>query len=357
MTTTVSPTTQPFGSPVKRLEDPKLLTGASRYTSDFNLPGTVHLAVVRSPLAHARILGIDATATEEMPGVLGVFTGQDMADAGFQAIPCAWIVPESGCIAPAHPPIALGKVRYVGDAVAVVIAEDPYQARDGALAVQVDYEELPAVVDSKAAMEGGAPLVHDDVPNNRVFHWTVSGGDIDQAFADADVVVSDVIRNQRLVPNAMEPRAALADWSAASQEVTLWVTSQNPHVHRLLMCAFVLGIPEHKVRVIAPDVGGGFGVKTGPYREEVLLAWLAMRLRRAVRWAGTRREDFETTNQARGSVCDAELALDGDGRLLGLRAHIVSPLGASLMFALCLYGHTQRRIDDLRERYLDETSN
>src|SRR5262245_6867872 len=204
-----------FGSGIKRREDPRLITGEAKYTDDFSLPGMLHLAVARSPYAHARIKKIDTSPAQSMPGVVAVFTGQQMKDAGFGAIPCAWVVPNSETKTPPYLPIAIDTVRYVGNAVAIVAAEDRYLARDAADAIRVDYEPLPVVVDPKKATEKGAPQLHADVPGNVSFHWKVSGGDVDGAFKAAEVVVRDTILQQRLIPNAMEPRAALAQWNSA----------------------------------------------------------------------------------------------------------------------------------------------
>ena len=253
-----------FGASVQRLEDPRFITGQGRYTDNLTQPGMAHMVVVRSPFAHANIDGIDAGDALKMPGVVGVFTGQEMADAGFAAMPCAWVVPDSDTKTPAYPPVAIDQVRFVGDAVAIVLAETEAQARDASYAVDVTYDTLGVVVNAREAIEDGAPLVHDDVPNNLCFHWTVAGGDVDAAFEQADVVVGETIINQRLIPNAMEPRAVLARWESAMGEVTLWTTSQIPHITRFLL-SLTTPVPEHKIRVIAPDVGGGFGSKLANY--------------------------------------------------------------------------------------------
>src|SRR5574341_139854 len=299
--------TRIFGSGIKRREDPRLITGQAKYTDDLTLPGMVHLAVVRSPYAHARIKKIDAAKAKAMKGVLGVFTGQDMKDAGFGPIPCAWVVPNSGTMTPAYPPIAIDRVRYVGNAVAIVVAEERYLARDAADAVAVDYEPLKVVVDAWKAAQAGAPLVHDDVPGNLCFHWKVSGGDVEAAFQSADVVVKEKIRNQRLIPNAMEPRAALAQYVSATGEVTLWATTQNPHIVRFLL-SLDTGIPEHKIRVIAPEVGGGFGSKIPVYPEDALIPHLARVLGRPVKWAEDRRENYVATIHGRDHISDLEVA-------------------------------------------------
>ncbi len=325
-------TQRAFGSSILRQEDPRLITGKGRFTDNLSRPGLTHMVVLRSPYAHARIKGIDASAAAAMPGVLGVYTGSDMADAGFGGIPCAWVVPDSDTKTPEHPPLAIDTVRYVGDGVAIVLAETEAQARDAAYAVDVDYETLDVVVNAKTATEDGAVLVHDDVPGNQCFHWTVSGGDVDAAFAEADVVVGETIVNQRLIPNAMEPRAALAEWDAAMGEVTLWVTSQNPHIARFLL-SLDTGIPEHKIRVVAPDVGGGFGSKIPHYPEDSMVIFASQKLGRPVKWTETRSENYLATIHGRDHVEEVEMAAKSDGTILGLRAQTWANLGAYLSTA------------------------
>ncbi len=325
-------TTRVFGSAVRRLEDPRLITGEAKYTDDMVLPGMAHLAVVRSPHAHARIRGIDTSAARAVPGVVAVFTGPEMRDAGFGGIPCAWVVPGADTKTPAYPPIAIDTVRYAGNAVAIVVAEDRYAARDGADAVVVDYEPLPAVADGWRGAQPGAPLVHDDVAGNQCFHWKVAGGDVAAAFAAADVVVGERIVNQRLIPNAMEPRAALAQYNPAMNEVTLWVTSQNPHIARFLL-SLDTGIPEHKIRVIAPEVGGGFGSKIPHYPEDAMVIFASRMTGRPVKWTETRSENYLATIHGRDHVQDVELAATGDGTILGLRATVWANLGAYLSTA------------------------
>jgi carbon-monoxide dehydrogenase large subunit len=321
-----------MGSRIKRREDPRLITGQAKYTDDFVLPGTVHMVVVRSPYAHARIKRVDPSAAKKMPGVLGVFTGKQMADAGFGSIPCAWVVPDANTKTPPHPPVAIDTVRYVGDAVAIVVATDRYRARDAADAVAVDYDRLPAVVDSVKATQPGAPQLHPDVPNNLCFHWKVSGGDVEAAFKGADVVVRDRILNQRLVPNAMEPRAVLARYDAATAEVTLWLASQNPHIIRFLL-GLTAGIPEQKARVIAPEVGGGFGSKIPHYPEDTMAIFASKMLNRPVKWTETRSENFTATIHGRDHVQEVELAARKDGTILALRAKTWANLGAYLSTA------------------------
>jgi carbon-monoxide dehydrogenase large subunit len=321
-----------FGTSIKRREDPRLITGTATYTDDLTLPGMAYAAIVRSPHAHARVKGIDASATRSMPGVLGVFTGEDMKAAGFGGIPCAWVVPGSNTKTPPHPAMATETVRYVGDAVAVVVAEDRYLARDAADAVQVDYEPWPAVVDAYQATQPGAPQLHADVPNNVDFHWTVQGGDVETAFRDAAVVVRDRIVNRRLIPNAMEPRSALAQWNAAMGEITLWSTTQNPHIARFLLSG-VSGVGEHKIRVIAPEVGGGFGSKIPFYPDEAIAVFCARALKRPVKWTETRSESYRVTIHGRDHLQQVEMAATRDGVITGLRATVWANLGAYLSTA------------------------
>ncbi|HYB54126.1 MAG TPA: molybdopterin cofactor-binding domain-containing protein, partial [Thermoanaerobaculia bacterium] len=324
--------TRIFGSGIKRREDPRLLTGQAKYTDDFALPNMAHLSVVRSPYAHARIKKIDARKARQMPGVIGVFTGSDMKDAGFGPIPCAWVVPGSNTKTPPYPPIAIDTVRYAGNAVAIVVAQDRYAARDAAEAVVVDYEPLPTVTDPKRASEKGAPRLHADVEDNVCFHWNVNGGDVEAAFRSAEVVVKDRIRNQRLIPNAMEPRAALAQYNSGSGEVTLWVTSQNPHIVRFLL-SLDTGIPEHKVHVIAPEVGGGFGSKIPHYPEDTMVIFASKATGRPVKWTETRSENYRATIHGRDHVQEVELAARRDGTILGLRATVWANLGGYLSTA------------------------
>ena len=321
-----------LGSAIKRREDPRLITGQARYTDDFVLPGMVFMAVVRSPYAHARIKRIDTKKAASMPGVLGVFTGQQMKDAGFGSIPCAWVVPGSDTKTPPYPPIAIDTVRYAGNAVAIVVAADRYQARDAVDVVEVEYEPLPVVVDAFRATQPGAPQLHADVPNNICFHWKVSGGDTEAAFRSAEVVVKDHIINQRLIPNAMEPRAALAQYSSAMGEITLWSTTQNPHIVRFLL-SLDTGTPEHKIRVIAPEVGGGFGSKIPHYPEDSMAVFAAKTLNRPVKWTESRSENYRSTIHGRDHIQDVEIAAKKDGTIVGLRAKVWANLGAYLSTA------------------------
>jgi carbon-monoxide dehydrogenase large subunit len=318
-----------FGASIKRREDPRLITGKGNFVDDVKLPNATYAAFVRSPHAHARIKGIDASTARAMKGVVAVYTGKDLVESGVKPIPVGWLLPEIKV--PAHHPLAVDKARYMGDAVAVVIAESPYLAKDAAETVEVDYQVLPAVVAGPDALKKGAPAVHDEIPDNTSFRWSL--GDkaaTDAAFASAAKVVKQSFVNHRLIPNAVEPRAALGSCNPGTGEVTLWLTTQNPHVHRLLMAAFVLGMPEHKLRVISPDVGGGFGSKIFIYPEECVVVWATRKLLRPVKWTSERREAFMTDAHGRDHFSEAEAALDASGRVTALRVSTVANLGAYL---------------------------
>jgi aerobic carbon-monoxide dehydrogenase large subunit len=318
-----------FGARMRRKEDPRFLTGRGMYTDDVQIAGTLHAAFVRSPHAHARIRGIDLDAARSHPGVVAVYTGKDLADGGVNGIPVGWLLP--GLKPSNHHAIAAEKVHYTGEPVAVIVAESAFAARDAAELVAVDYDPLPAVADAEQALADGAPVVRNDASDNVCFRWQI--GDAAAAGAAMDqaaTVVRQRLINQRLIPVAMEPRASLATYMRATDELTLWVTSQAPHVHRLIMGAFVLGLPEHRFRVIAPDVGGGFGSKVFVYPEEVAVAWLARTLERPVKWTAERRESFMTDSHGRDHITDAEMAFDADGRIVGLRVRTVANLGAHL---------------------------
>jgi carbon-monoxide dehydrogenase large subunit len=315
-----------FGKAIKRREDPRFITGRGQYVDDVKLPGTLCAAFVRSPHAHARIRSINAAKARSEPGFVAVYTGQDVQVGN---LPCGWMLP--AIKVPARPVLAQGKVRYVGEPVAIVIADSAYAAKDAADAVQVDYEPLAGVANPKKAHERGAPQLFDDVAQNQSFYWTI--GDpaaTEAAMKAAAKVVGLSLVNQRLIPNAIEPRACLASYSPAMGDLTLWVTSQNPHVHRLLMAAFILGIPETKLRVIAPDVGGGFGSKIFVYNEEVAVSWASRALGRPVKWTAERRESFMNDAHGRDHVTEAEMAFDRDNRIIGLRVKTHANLGAYL---------------------------
>jgi len=318
-----------FGARVRRKEDPRFLTGRGQYTDDVRVTGTLHAAFVRSPHPHARIRNIDLTAAGAHPGVVAVYVGKDLADAGVNGIPVGWLLP--GLKPSNHHAIAVDEVRYVGEAVAVIIADSAYAARDAAELAVVDYDPLPAVADAEQALAQGAPVVRDSAADNVSFRWEIGDSAATAAaFANATTVVRQRLVNQRLIPVAIEPRACLATYVRATDELTLWVTSQSPHVHRLIMGAFVLGVPEHKFRVISPDVGGGFGSKVFIYTEEVAVAWIARTLERPVRWTAERRESFMTDSHGRDHITDAEMAFDASGRIVGLRVKTLANLGAHL---------------------------
>jgi carbon-monoxide dehydrogenase large subunit len=326
-----------FGKSIKRREDPRFITGRGQYVDDLKLTGMTYAAFVRSPHAHARIKSIDVGPAKAHPGVIAVFTGKDMT--GVNSLPCGWDlrkaknvpgVVQDLALVP-HMPLTSDVARHVGDPVAVVIADTQAAAVDAAEKVNVAWEPLPSVTATDMATASGAAQVHGDAPGNVAFKWALGdGAATDAAFKSAAVTVKKRIVNQRLVANAMEPRACVARFDDATGDLTLWVTSQNPHVHRLLMCAFVLGIPEHKVRVISPDVGGGFGSKIFLYNEEVVCSWASRLIKRPIRWTSTRREAYMTDAQGRDHVTDAEMALSRDGKILGLRVKTTANLGAYL---------------------------
>ena len=329
-----------IGARVARKEDYRFLTGAGQYTDDVSLPNQAYAAFVRSPHAHARIKGIRLDKAKKAPGVLGIFTGQDLANAKVGGLPCGWLITDVNgqpMKEPPHPCLAQGKARHVGDQVAVVVAETLAQAKDAAELVDVDYEVLPAVADAASATKSKVQL-HEGVPNNTCYVWALGDkGACDAAFAKAAHVTKLEFINNRLVPNAIEPRAAIGGYSRAEDSYTLYVASQNPHVERLLMTAFVLGLPEHKVRVIAPDVGGGFGSKIYLYAEDVVVTWAAKQLNRPVKWTAERSESFVSDAHGRDHVTVAELAMDKDGKFLGMRVKTTANMGAYLStFASCI---------------------
>ena len=321
-----------FGSGIRRREDPRLITGSATYTDDIVLPGTLHAAMLRSPYAHARINSIDTSAASAAAGVVAVYTHED-TDGEIAPAPCAWLLPNSGLTIAEYHCIAKDTVRYVGDIVAVVVAETQSQAHDALDLVDVDYDPLEAVVAPKAASADGVPQLHAEIAGNQAFHWTVTGGgDIDEAFAAADVVVRETIVQQRLIPNAMEPRAALARYVQATGELTLWNTTQNPHIVRFL-CSLVNGVPEDRLRVIAPEVGGGFGSKIAVYPADFITVFCSKKLGVPVKWVETRSENYQATTHGRDHVQDIELAATSDGKIIGLRATVHAGMGAYLSTA------------------------
>ncbi len=320
-----------IGTSVRRKEDRRFLTGRGTYTDDINRPRQLHAYLLRSPHAHAEIAGIDTANAAAAAGVAAIFTGADLQVGG---LPCGWMVTSKDGSPMAEPPrplLAQGKVRHVGDPVAVVVAETRHQAEAAAELIDVSYKELPAVVASDKAIEPGAPQLFEGAPGNLCFDWHLGDATaVAAAFSRASHVTRLELVNNRLVSNPMEPRAAIGELDLATGDYTLYTTSQAPHVHRLLIAAFVLQLPEHKLRVVAPDVGGGFGTKGSIYNEQALVLWLAAKLGRPVKWTADRSEIFLTDNQARDHLTKAELALDKDGKFLAMRVATLANLGGYL---------------------------
>ncbi len=323
-----------IGASVKRKEDIRFITGKGHYVDDINRHGQAYAYFLRSPHAHATIDKIDLTAAKSAPGVVAIFTGDDIAADKVGGLICGWMIHSkdgSPMKAGAHPALAHGKVRYVGDHVAVVIADTYAQARDAAEKIVVDYGVLPAAVDPATTANPGQPQVHDVAPNNTVFNWHIGDkGATDAAFAAAAHVTRLDLVNNRLIPNAMEPRAAVGEYDSGSDSLTLYTTSQNPHVARLVLSAFIGIAPEHKLRVIAPDVGGGFGSKIFIYAEETVCVWAAKKIDRPVKWTADRTEAFLSDCHGRDHVSHAEIAIDANGKITALRAHTIANLGAYL---------------------------
>ncbi|HUN38728.1 MAG TPA: xanthine dehydrogenase family protein molybdopterin-binding subunit [Acetobacteraceae bacterium] len=330
-----------IGASVRRREDARFLRGRGNYVDDINRPGQVYAVIKRADRPHAKINGIDTAAAAKAPGVLAIFTGADLAAEAIGGLPCGWQIHNkdgSPMAEPPHPVLAVGKVRHVGDPVAVVIAETKQQAKDAAELLSIDYQDLPAVATMQDALKPGAPLVHDDANGNLCYDWHIGDKSVvDDVFAKAAKVVKLELTNNRLVPNAMEPRAAVGECDPSSGDFTLYTTSQNPHVIRLLMGAFVLHIPENKLRVVAPDVGGGFGSKIYHYAEEAIVTWAAGKLRRPIKWTAERNESFITDAHGRDHVSTAEMALDAAGNFQALRVSTLANMGAYLStFAPCI---------------------
>src|SRR3984893_10279349 len=320
-----------IGAAVRRKEDFRFLTGKGTYTDDINRPGQLQAYLLRSPHAHAEISGIDTANAKAAPGTPAVFTGADLQVGG---LPCGWLVTSkdgSPMIEPAHPLLAQGKVRHVGDPVAVVLAETLAQAKDAADLIDIGYKELPAVVASDEAIKSGKPQLFDAAPNNLCFDWHL--GDkaaVDAAFARARHVTRLDLVNNRLVSNPMEPRAAIGEYDRGTGDYTLYTTSQAPHVHRLLIAAFVLQLPEHKLRVVAPDVGGGFGSKIFHYGEEAIVTWASAKIEKPIKWPAECGESFASDAHGRDHVTHAELALDKNGKFRALRVATQANMGAYL---------------------------
>jgi carbon-monoxide dehydrogenase large subunit len=323
MATTITKPQTLFGKRIRRQEDPRLITGTAMYLDDLKVPGMHHACIVRSPHGAAKIKGIDTKAAAAMPGVAAIFTGADIKGLG--PVPCAASLP--GLRVPFHHLLAQDRVYFCGHPVAVVVATDRYLARDAADAIEVDYEALPAVTNPEKAIAPGAPPVHPEWPDNVSFKFHQEGGDIAQAFRDADVVVKQRITSQRLIPTAMEPRGVLAEWRAGEKSLTLHSSTQIPHLMRT-MVAGILGMPENLLRVITPEVGGGFGSKLNVYAEEALMAFIAKQINLPVKWVESRRENFTATIHGRGHVDYFELAAKKDGTMLGLKLKLIQDLGA-----------------------------
>ncbi len=323
-----------IGASTKRREDVRFLTGTGNYTDDINVHGQTYVAFLRADVAHAKINGMNTSAAAAMPGVVKIFTGADFEGVG--GLPCGWQVTDrhgEPMQEPAHPVIAQGKIRHVGEIVAAVVGETYEQARDAAEAIELDLEELPAVIDMKAAVADGSTKVHDDLTSNLCYDWGFveeNKGAVDEAIKNAAHVTTLELVNNRLVANPMEPRVAVGDFNRATGDSTLYTTSQNPHVIRLLMGAFVLGIPEHKLRVVAPDVGGGFGTKIFHYAEEAFCTFAAKAINRPVKWTSTRSEAFMSDAHGRDHVTKIELALDADNNFTAVRTETYANMGAYL---------------------------
>jgi carbon-monoxide dehydrogenase large subunit len=322
-TTTITRTEKLVGKRLRRREDPRLITGTATYVEDVQMPGMHHACIVRSPHAAARIRSIDIKDATETPGVVAVFTGKDIDKVG--PVPCGASLP--GLRVPHHHVLAQDRVYFVGHPVAVVVATDRYIARDAADRVEVDYEPLPAVADPEKSIAPGAPAVHPEWPDNVSFTYHQENGEVDRVFAEADVVVKQRITSQRLIPTAMETRGVVADWRPGDKSLTLYSSTQIPHLLRSLV-AQMLGVPENRFRVIAPEVGGGFGSKLNVYAEEALMGFVAMRINKPVKWIESRRENFLCTIHGRGHVDYFEIAAKRDGTIVGLKLKLIQDLGA-----------------------------
>ncbi|MQF65574.1 xanthine dehydrogenase family protein molybdopterin-binding subunit [SAR202 cluster bacterium AC-647-P02_OGT_505m] len=319
-------TTAAFGAALKRKEDPRLITGQGTYVEDVTLTGMLHMVLVRSPLAHALIKSIDTAEALKSPGVIAVFTGEDLKEE-LGSLPCGWVVPDTKEVP--HPPLAVDRVRYVGDAVVAVLAESAAQASDGASVIDVEYEELDAVIDMNDALADGAVQLHEDAPNNTAFEWEVDAGSISEAKSSSDVVVTQRFVNQRLIPTAMENRGVVVDYNSGTDQLTMWTSTQIPHLVRVLL-ALVTGHPEHLIRVIAPDVGGAFGSKLYLYAEEVIAPIIAKNLKRPVKWIESRSEGYLATTHGRDHITDIAIAGNKDGTITGLDVRTLANMGAYL---------------------------
>lgn len=315
-----------MGQKVKRTEDPRLIQGLAHYVDDIKLADTLHVVILRSQYAHARINSIDTAAARSAPGVAAVYTGSDV-DGKVGYVPCAAALP--GLNVPKYPVLAQGKVCFVGQPVAAIVATDKYLARDAMDLIEVDYDPLDAVVDAEAAARQDSPVIHDEFGSNIAFEHSAGTGDIDAAFAAADKVITQKLNHQRLAPISIEPRGVMAHYLPGEQQMTLWSSTQIPHLMRTQV-AIMLGMPENRLRVIAPEVGGGFGCKLNVYSEEALLGWISMQLHKPVKWIEGRRENLAATIHGRAQVGTVEVAVKNDGTLLGLRYNVTADLGAYL---------------------------
>jgi carbon-monoxide dehydrogenase large subunit len=317
-----------IGSPIKRREDPRLIQGLASYVDDIRLPGTLHLAIVRSPFGRAAIRSIDTARALEAPGVVAVYTSADIGDK-VGSVPVAGLVPDAKV--PVQPVLAESHVKFAGEPVAVVVAESAYTASDAAALIDVDYDAKKAVVDPEKAIEPGAPKVHEDFEDNVAFNWGIAGGDIEKGLADADVVVKQKIVNARVVPNALETRGVLASFDPGEKKLTLWSSTQVPHKLRTHLSRQI-GMAENMVRVITPEVGGGFGSKLNIYREEALAAHISREMGRPVKWIESRSENFLATIHGRGQVGEVEMGLMKDGTVTAFRYNVVADCGAYYQF-------------------------
>jgi aerobic carbon-monoxide dehydrogenase large subunit len=318
-----------FGKAMKRVEDPRFITGTGNYTDDISVAGMAHAAMVRSPYPHAKIKNIDIRAALALDGVLAVLTGKDLVAAGINPIPTGWLLPDLKISA--HHAIQPEEVNHVGNIVAAVIAESRAIAEDASVLIDVDYDVLDSVALGSDALAAGAVQVHPEAPGNLAFDWAIGdAAAVEAEFAKADKIIKLELRNHRLVPNAIEPRASLAEYKRAGDEYTLYTTSQNPHIHRVMLGAFIMGIPEHKLRIVSPDVGGGFGSKIFQYPEEVIVLFAAKKLNRPVKWTARRSESFVSDAQGRDHETVAEAAVSSDGKLLALRVDTIANMGAYL---------------------------
>ena len=329
MTVTETPTTSLIGAPVRRVEDARLITGAAKFLDDIRIPGMVHAAIYRSPYGHARIKSIDTSAAEQAPGVVAVYTGKDFED--LPALPCAWQAGGIENFVNTPRPLEIDRAMHTGAGVAVVVAESRYEAEDALGLIEIDWEPLDTIVDLEAAVAEGALQLHENAPGNIVMDWECGDREAtDAALAESEVVVRQRLVNQRLIGTPLENRGAAATYEPATGEYTVWLTSQTPHIMRLLMTAFVFGIPETKMRVIAPQVGGGFGTKIDLYHEYVLVAALAAKVGRPVKWVETRRENYVATTQGRDHISHIEVGAKRDGTITALKVKTLANLGGIL---------------------------